>query len=252
MTTHPSAAGRLGIWALCLTACIMHPTVARAGPQSAAHDGDVVEEFADFDRRTGYRLGSGLAYAPDGNLYGTAPKGGKYSFGTVFRVNPKGHIQVLHDFAGTGDGVNPFASLAVGSDGSLYGRSMGNANSGGIIFRIATDGTFSVIHELNRDGSEGIDYYFYFASPMILGRDGAMYGNISSGGAGNGTLFKISSDGEFSVVASYLDDPSGPPLEGDDGNFYVVSTFGGDHLYGRISRASRSGNVEDRLRFHGL
>src|SRR5882762_4206645 len=46
-----------------------------------------------------------LAQGRDGNLYGTTSSGGRFNFGTVFKITPVGAITTLYDFnAGGSDG----------------------------------------------------------------------------------------------------------------------------------------------------
>ncbi len=65
-----------------------------------------------------------LMQASDGNLYGTASKGctaGAAYPGCVYRLALSGDYKVLHAFNGTDEGTNPFAGVAAGLDGYLYG-----------------------------------------------------------------------------------------------------------------------------------
>lgn len=62
-----------------------------------------------------------------GNLYGTAIRGGKSGYGTVFKVSPSGKLKVLYSFTGQSDGGFPVAGLLLDKQGDVYGE----ANSGG-------------------------------------------------------------------------------------------------------------------------
>ena len=78
-----------------------------------------------------FRLGdganpaAGLIFDGAGNLYGAAPNGGTYGYGTIFKLtpNPDGSWggKVLHHFSGGRDGANPYGSLLIDAAGSLYG-----------------------------------------------------------------------------------------------------------------------------------
>ena len=92
-------------------------------------------------------------------------------------------VTVLYNFGATrDDAVSPtqIGLLAEGRDGSLYGTtpnggSLGKGSNGfGTVYRIAPDGTFSVLY--NFDGTHGA----FPQSGLILGSDGNFYG--ASGG----------------------------------------------------------------------
>jgi uncharacterized repeat protein (TIGR03803 family) len=82
-----------------------------------------------------------------GNLYGTTFGGGKYQYGTVFRLAKDGTETVLHNFTGGRDGAFPLGGLLLDSKGNLYGTAsqggrlgqcLGNgySNGCGIVFQI--------------------------------------------------------------------------------------------------------------------
>ncbi len=81
----------------------------------------VLHSFSDSGS-DGFRPASGLV-AVNGILYGTTPKGGIATVGTIFRVNEKtGAERVLHSFniGYENDGVYPEAGL-INVNGTLYG-----------------------------------------------------------------------------------------------------------------------------------
>jgi len=61
-----------------------------------------------------------------GNLYGTAPDGGAYGHGVVFRLSTSGKLKILYSFHGQSDGGVPLAGLLL-KQGVLYGET----NTGG-------------------------------------------------------------------------------------------------------------------------
>ncbi|HJV71486.1 choice-of-anchor tandem repeat GloVer-containing protein [Ideonella sp.] len=201
-----------------------------------------VTVLEEMTRKKGVSPWSGVILASDGNLYGTAPRGGLLDRGTIYRTKLSGDTKALHHFTGGADGAKPYGALVQGSDGALYGTSSrgdDDLSGAGVIFRITLDGSFTVLHVLNQDESEGA----LPRMPMIQGRDGYLYGTLSFGGGPNsvGVLYRISHAGDFAVVARF--DKSGPyepyaPLEGDDGNFYVAANLGGTHGWGGLLRVS--------------
>jgi uncharacterized repeat protein (TIGR03803 family) len=70
---------------------------------------------------------AGVVFGSGAMLYGTTYSGGSVGYGTVFTLKPPGSPggswteTVLHNFAGGRDGAFPFAGVAIGSDGRLFG-----------------------------------------------------------------------------------------------------------------------------------
>jgi uncharacterized repeat protein (TIGR03803 family) len=218
-------------------------TVADDGAAAAAPDAQIVE-LADLRHKAGKHPQGGVILAGDGNYYGTARDGGRHGFGTVYRVEPGGVVKALYDFKGQADGRAPLGALVQGTDGALYGVADGSRdrhyeNLNGVIFRVALDGTFQVLHALAEDGSEGMG----LNAPLIQGRDGQLYGTATYGGvADGGVVFSVPPTGGYAVLARFEpggpSQPLGPPLEADDGDFYVTASVGGPG-YGAILHVSR-------------
>jgi uncharacterized repeat protein (TIGR03803 family) len=83
---------------------------------------------------------SGLIEGRDGFLYGTASIGGQpvtaSRYGVVYRMDKAGTVTILHTFTGP-DGSKPWAALAQGADGRLYGSTVvGGAFGLGVLFRV--------------------------------------------------------------------------------------------------------------------
>jgi len=86
---------------------------------------------------------SALAWASDGNAYGTASLGGDLpcgvedtGCGTIFKITPAGALTTLHTFEGT-DGDFP-GPLVQGTDGTFYGvTASGGAGGDGTIFNLS-------------------------------------------------------------------------------------------------------------------
>ena len=88
---------------------------------------------------------SPLIQASDGFLYGTtsagfwgtSDAGPARGSGTVFRIDVRGRVRVLHMFD-RADGANPVAGLIQADDGRLYGTAaLGGAFGGGVAFRVS-------------------------------------------------------------------------------------------------------------------
>src|SRR5579871_2781034 len=83
-----------------------------------------------------------LVLGPGGVAYGVTLFGGSSSDGVVYQLTPvsgteKWTESTIYDFSGP-DGANPAGSLVVGSDGSLYGTTIGGgASSAGTVFQLS-------------------------------------------------------------------------------------------------------------------
>jgi uncharacterized repeat protein (TIGR03803 family) len=119
-----------------------------------------------------------LFQAADGNFYSTTSEGGigpPYGYGTVFKMNPKGVVTILHAFAGSPlDGYAPDGTLVQATDGNFYGTAGGGSFDGGVLFRLMPDGTFSIIYSFSRDGAFGDD------GTLVQHTNGLLYGTTNN------------------------------------------------------------------------
>ena len=200
---------------------------------------------------------AGLLQASDGNFYGTAQSGGKYTEGVVFKITASGKESVLHSFSGNGgiansmDGALPFGSLIEGRDHNLYGTTQnGGATGGGTVFRITLAGVETVLYSFNaNNGTDGVGPY----ADLIQGSgsDDNFYGTTFSGGVNNaGTVFTITPAGTETVLHSFgAGDGSSPTagvIEGTDGDLYGTTQAGGTNGHGTVFHMSKAG-VQDWL-----
>jgi hypothetical protein len=142
-------------------------------------------------------------------------------------------VTQLYQFGSVnGDAVNPtyLAIITQGRDGNMYSTSpKGGANKTGAAFKFSPNGTESVIHSFLADGSEGTDC----VSGFTLGRDGNFYGACASYPTSNGTLYRLTPSGTYSLLHAFAGGasdgayPFSPPTQASDGNFYGVTYFGG-------------------------
>ena len=90
----------------------------------------------------------GLVFDKSGNAYGMTFDGGKYGLGTVFELKPSKDGSwaetVIHAFAGSRDGAEPYSGLVMDSAGNLYGTTLfggglGTCTNGGCgtVFRLS-------------------------------------------------------------------------------------------------------------------
>lgn len=184
----------------------------------------------------------GLVMDSAGNLYGTTEYGGAYGDGTVFKIDPAGSETVLHHFAGPDGGVLQ-AGLVMDRAGNLYGTTQySGAYDKGVVFKISAAGEETVLHSfgIGHDGQAPM------AGPVMDGQ-GNLYGTTRQGGAhSSGTVFKISVNGEETVLHSFGTHgdgsaPWGALLMDNMRNLYGTTYSGGDNDYGTVFRITAAG-----------
>ena len=184
-----------------------------------------------------------LVKGSDGNFYGVTYGGGLGNLGTVFKLTPAGVETVLHSFVGGySDGSFPSAALIQASDGNLYGTTANGGPTGdGTVFVITPAGTETVLHAFT-----GVDGISPFAA-LVQGGDGNFYGTTYRGGlTDRGTVFEITPAGVETVLHEFAGGTDGMApyaalLQASDGNFYGVTTDGGQRFSGTIFKMTPSG-----------
>jgi uncharacterized repeat protein (TIGR03803 family) len=133
------------------------------------------------------------------------------------------------------DGTFPTAELIL-SGSKLYGTaSNGGAYTVGTIFSLNSDGTnFSVLHEFNNDGSDGIS-----PSTSLTISGSTLYGVTASGGQYyNGTIFKINTDGTGYSVLHHFNGTNGVNPNGQlalsGTTLYGITSGGGANSLGTL------------------
>jgi uncharacterized repeat protein (TIGR03803 family) len=156
---------------------------------------------------------AGLAINAAGRLFGTAYAGGASGNGAVFELVPPlpGHATwtetVLHSFAAAtpDDGAKPTGRLVFGRDGELYGTtSTGggrHASGAGTVFELLPPAspwdswreiTLHVFTGENGDGATPLAGLAIDAAGNLYGTTSAGGKGPGDGGAGMGTVFKLS------------------------------------------------------------
>jgi len=180
-----------------------------------------------------------------GNLYGTTSQGGirdcgPYDCGTVFKIDKNGKESVLHRFAGAADGSYSASSLIADSAGNLYGTtelggsSSCNDSGCGTVFKLAPDGSETVLHAF-LGGADGAGP----TSSLLRDPSGNLYGTTGVGGGsscmgyGCGIVFKVSTDGKERVLYAFKGErdgnwPWGNLIIDAAGNLYGTADVGGD------------------------
>jgi len=214
--------------------------------------------------RPGAAPAAGLAWGPNGALYGTTQLGGTNDLlnggdGTVFEVTTNGGFTSLISFTGTNGshlGAEPSARLMLGKDGNFYGTTQfGGTNDllnggDGTIFRMTSTGTLTTLVSFN---------YVAGANPqagLVQGADGNCYGTAYyGGGQGAGTIFKMTPLGVVTVLVS-LDyangaNPYADLVQGMDGNLYGATQVGGMNNCGTVFQMTPAGALTSLVSFDG-
>ncbi|MEY2427500.1 MAG: hypothetical protein QOJ40_385 [Verrucomicrobiota bacterium] len=176
----------------------------------------------------------------------------------VLNLIPAGRVRAqtfttLHSFtalsgATNSDGVYPFAGCVL-TGNTLFGMARdGGSSSNGTVFAVNTSGAgFTTLHSFTADS--GSPYYINgdgwepYAGLILLGN--TLYGTASGGGgAGNGTVFKINTDGAgFTILHSFTADSGDPSYANSDGwGPFAGLILSGNTLYGTASGGGGAGN----------
>ncbi|HWY13697.1 MAG TPA: choice-of-anchor tandem repeat GloVer-containing protein [Rhizomicrobium sp.] len=199
---------------------------------------------------------AGLIMDQSGNFYGTSSSGGGahcafgnftgHICGTVFKLTRDGTESVLYKFKGSpNDGAQPSGGVIMDQTGNFYGTAAGGGLSGpeceqnfgcGIAFKLAPDGTETVLHFFtgkNGDGGNPV-------AGLVADSMGNLYGSTPYGGDRNhnGTVFKIAADGTETVIHTFNGTNGASPYSGlvadGAGNLYGTSEYGGTYGYGTV------------------
>jgi uncharacterized repeat protein (TIGR03803 family) len=182
---------------------------------------------------------STLTLGADGKLYSMSAAAGANNCGFIFSYEISTSTMTdLHDFVCDTEGGAPTgAPLLQGADGNFYGtNAYGGPNGGsngetGTFFQyVPGTGKLNVLFTgFNILGSDGD----FPTGNLIQATNGLMYG-VTSAGNGTlsyGTLYSMSTKGNFDVVFPFSDTSGGQPYQGvyqaTDGNLYGTVATGG-------------------------
>jgi uncharacterized repeat protein (TIGR03803 family) len=201
----------------------------------------------DFCLETGCPDGAtpnGVVQATDGNLYGTTRTGGTGE-GTLFRITTGGTLTTLYDFCNPScPGLfEPEGGLIQANSGDLYGTAPyggpNNESIAGGVFQISLSGAFSTIYDFcaQANCADGIEPM----GEVIQATDGNFYGTTTfDGRLGGGTLFKLTSGGNLTVLHNFPGWRKDYPgvMQATDGNFYGTTQDTAKNYYGILFKES--------------
>jgi len=196
----------------------------------------------------------GVVFGSNGVIYGTTDAGGgPQNNGIVYSLTPPASpggswTQAILWSPTYGQGINPYATPAIGANGALYGTLFGGANGGnGSVFALqpptSPSGTWTaqVLHRFSGspDGASP-------TSGVAIGPGGMLYGTTSEGGKSNaGAVYSVqlpaTPGGSVTEAVLYSftggadgGNPFGPVLPGAGGVLYGTTRFGGAADYGCV------------------
>jgi uncharacterized repeat protein (TIGR03803 family) len=143
--------------------------------------------------------------------------------------------------------------LTLDAAGNLYGTTShcGSAAQAGNVFKLDTAGNETILHTF----TGGADGAVPLAS-LLRDQAGNLYGTTSTGGntscsyfaiKGCGTIFKISSAGNFSLLHTFTGTDGASPqaglIEDAAGNFYGTTYAGGATGWGTVYKMDKTGHL---------
>ncbi len=190
-----------------------------------------------------------VSFDAGGDVFTATNLGGAANAGTIIEIAPDGTETLLHSFDGGAGGSDPNAGVTIDpSTGDLTGTTTFGGNNAcrngcGVVYRLAADGTFTVLHTFknSRDGQ-------YPVARLVRDNHCNYYGIATAGGpGGGGTVFEYSAGGAFKVLHAFAGadgfSPQGSLLLDKDSNLTGVTMQGGTDDYGVVYRLASGGKL---------
>jgi uncharacterized repeat protein (TIGR03803 family) len=197
----------------------------------------VLYTFDSSDGRSPLDYGGHLVRDSAGAFYGSTNLGGSCGGGVVFKLSGSNET-ILHDFGCGSDGSNVYGAVLEAS-GRIYGTTDQGGTCGyGTVFEL-NGGTETVLHNFC-NGKDGGQPW----GGLVSDRNGNLYGTTSLGGQYGvgyaGTVYEISSTGNFSIIYSFCfisncadgNQPLGGLVMDSGGNLYGMTLYGGTAQFG--------------------
>lgn len=135
----------------------------------------------------------------------------------------------------------------------LYGTTQnGGSNEVGTVFKISTNRVFGSVYSFSSEFG-----YYLQKSALIQASDSYLYGTTSGGGSNSdGTVYKISTTGVFTLLHSFTgaDDgsnPEGSLVQAANGYLYGTTEFGGFSGLGTVFQIGADGTFTTLYSFSG-
>ena len=185
-----------------------------------------------------------------GNIYGETEygEGNSYYYGEIYKISADGTFSIPHQFCSEpncADGANPWGGLIMGSDGNIWGTTLGT------VFKMSLAGDLTTVYTFcSLPGcADGDETY----APLVEGPDGNFYGVTLLGGLYRfnecggtcGVVFQVTPAGVLTVLHSFNGHDGYYPIYGlvlgSDGNYYGTTTRGGMNGLGTAFKISSAG-----------
>jgi uncharacterized repeat protein (TIGR03803 family) len=190
-----------------------------------------------------------LVLGEDGSFYGTTPI--PEGLGTIYKITAAGDLTTVYTFGVGASGYGPYGGVTQGADGNFYGTTAyGGAPSNfcpsgcGTVFKMTPAGVLTTLYSFCPqnycpDGDHP-------ESALTQYTNGDFYGTTGSGGLYKlGTIFKISPNGDFTLLYTFENyQPAGGLILATDGNFYGAAS-------GIIYRITPGGVFTELQSFNG-
>jgi hypothetical protein len=188
-----------------------------------------------FGDGPGYHPYAGVAFAGNGNLYGTTPYGGSADWGLAYELshsNGSWSPTILYNFSPQSGGIAS-AGLLPDNTGDLYGATSTAVGGGGAVFELSSlglDWTFQLLHSF--------DSLAHPFANLAMDAAGNLYGTTLSGGRfERGNVFKLTRIGDSWTYSSLYDftggsdgsSPYGDVALDAAGNLYGTAAGGGSN-----------------------
>lgn len=207
--------------------------------------GSVVYNFSGTPN--GANPSSGVIVNTDGVARGVTSGGGRYNFGTIFRLTASGSVSTIYSFAGGADGATPLTPLTPDSSGNLFGTTItgGTFNYGTVFVLTAGTQQHQVLYSFH-GGSDGGQPN----QPLVI-FNGALYGSTSVGGSSScpgqglgtcGVVYRVQQgptgvwqETPIYTFTSYADGYQPGSLGvSPDGSYLIGSAQGGSKGWGSV------------------
>jgi uncharacterized repeat protein (TIGR03803 family) len=207
----------------------------------------------------------GLVADAAGNLYGTTDGGGPASNGTAFKMTPPGAgetvwtTKFLTFFKGKETAKNPMAALVFDKSGNLYGTAeIGGPSGFGAVFQLAAPPAGKSAWGLQVIASPRRKLGLFPSGNLVFDATGNLYGVTNQGGAGDGTIFKMTPPAAgktawtYTVILDFRGTNGSNPAAGlifdAAGNLYGTTTIGGAHGDGTVFKLAPPAAGQTRWR----